>query len=148
MATQATKPYFEKLQTLKAQVANKTYQLVAELQSEITSLITERQLFDKGIDGQGNSLGQYAALTVVIKRSKGQIHDHITLRDTGEFYEGFYAIGKYEKLHIFSTDAKAEDLLEDYGPDIFVLTPDHANYVNNELLAPKLNEWLLKELTR
>ena len=33
--------------------------------------------------------GEYSPYTVMLKKEKGQITDHVTLKDTGEFYRSF-----------------------------------------------------------
>lgn len=48
--------------------------------------IQKRQLFERGVDGEGKSLGQYAKSTAAGKRRKFQPTEHITLYDTGEYY--------------------------------------------------------------
>lgn len=49
--------------------------------------IQKRQLYERGVDGEGKSLGQYAVSTSARKRRKFQPTEHITLFDTGEYYE-------------------------------------------------------------
>lgn len=50
---------------------------------------TTSQLFAKGEDIFGVSLGDYSVFTIQEKVRKSQRIDHITLRDTGAFYETF-----------------------------------------------------------
>jgi len=50
---------------------------------------TTSQLFAKGEDIFGVSLGDYSVFTIQEKVRKNQRFDHITLRDTGAFYETF-----------------------------------------------------------
>ena len=57
-----------------------------EFQGLIIKLNTQEQLFKKGIDSKGVTLGVYAPFTIEIKKSKGQPTNHITLRDTGDLY--------------------------------------------------------------
>lgn len=146
MPSRELQPYFKQLARLKTGAADQAYKIVATLQSEIIHFIQDRQLLDKGIDGKGRFLGTYAPYTIALKKQKGEIYTHTTLLDTGDFYEGFYVIGKYGNIHIFSTDQKAEDLVERYGPDIFTLTVDHSQIVNETLILPKLVEWLLNSI--
>lgn len=67
----------------------------SQIQQDIINLNTESQLYDKGIDADGNSLGEYSRATIYGtsayegKISKGQPYDRVTLKDTGAFYESF-----------------------------------------------------------
>lgn len=46
-----------------------------------------------GVNSKGQQLdevgGEYSPYTVMIKKEKGQITDHVTLKDTGRFYRSF-----------------------------------------------------------
>jgi hypothetical protein len=91
----------------------------------IEDLNTEKQLHDKGVDSLGVTLGQYSAYTKQIKLNKGQSIKHITLKDTGEFYESFDVKPNQKGFTIFA-DAQKEDtnLIEAYGKDILGLTDE------------------------
>ena len=146
MPTRELQPYFKQLEQLRAGVADEAYSIVKTLQSEITSFITDLQLYDRGIDGKGKFLAHYAPYTIALKKLKGEVYTHTTLLDTGDFYEKFYAVGKYRMLFIGSRDIKTDDLVERYGPDIFTLTVEHEQTVNQELILPKLVEWFLNSI--
>lgn len=53
--------------------------------------LNQSQMYDKGVDSVNDTLGEYSFRTVAIKTQKGQRTDHITLRDTGEFYDSMEA---------------------------------------------------------
>ena len=55
----------------------------------IIDLNTEEQLYSQGVDSKGVQLGEYSIYTKGLKQNKGQRTDHITLKDTGEFYKSF-----------------------------------------------------------
>lgn len=44
------------------------------------------QLEEKGIEADGTPTGQYSNRTIQYKIERGQRYDHVTLLDTGEFY--------------------------------------------------------------
>jgi hypothetical protein len=108
----------------------------AEFQRFIIDLNTEEQLFEKGIDSLGASLGDYAATTIEGtanfegKKDKGQRFDHITLKDTGEFYKSF-AIKVKNGGFLIVADGRKEDtnLLEEYGKEILGLTDENFQIV-------------------
>lgn len=145
MPTAVTK-YINRLEVLKKQVPNITYKIVEELKDEIVHYITERQLFDKGIDGKGRRLKSYTNFTIALKKQKGEVYNRTTLLDTGDFYKGFKLNAKNYKIHITSSDDKTPLLVEKYSAEIFTLTKKHNEEVNYKLLAPKLEEWLQNQI--
>ena len=52
--------------------------------------IQEDQLFNQGIDDNGNVIGHYSYVTELITRGKKQQGDHFTLYDTGDFYRSMF----------------------------------------------------------
>ncbi len=101
-----------------------------EFQQFIIDLNTEGQLFEKGIDSLGASLGDYTDFTKAVKRIKGQRLDHITLEDTGDFYKSF-AIKVQNGGFLITADGQKEDtnLLEEYGKEVLGLTDENLQIV-------------------
>ncbi len=63
----------------------------------------------------------YKSVTRRIKRAKGQPTDRVTLKDTGDFYDGIIAdVGLYT-FRLTSDDAKTFKLEGKYGSKIFGL---------------------------
>lgn len=131
------------------------------LQAQIIDLNTEKQLYEEGIDADGNTLGTYSNATIYGtnayegKIAKGQRYDHITLNDTGAFYksfkvknekEGFFITadtfkgGKTTK-QVFDSNSQSvrgvkvgdTDLAEQYGKQIMGLTKDSLNEIIPEV---------------
>ena len=116
---------------------------------QVRELIIEMQqtrLFETGKDSKGVSLGNYSPFTVVIKQSKGQRVDHITLRDTGEFYESFTFYASETEL-VFDADAQKDEnnLFDDFGIDILGLNDfDRERII--ELIYRELRFFLIYKL--
>lgn len=102
----------------------------AEFQRFIIDLNTEGQLFEKGIDSLGASLGEYTDFTKAVKNIKGQRTDHITLLDTETFYKSF-AVKVQNGGFLIIADGQKEDtnLLEEYGKEILGLTDENLQIV-------------------
>lgn len=56
-----------------------------DLQADIIDL-NQSQLYNKGIQSDGTPTGTYTKKSIEFKKFKGQPYDHVTLKDTGEFY--------------------------------------------------------------
>ena len=118
----------------------------AEFQRFIIDLNTEEQLFEKGIDSLGASLGEYTDFTKAVKQVKGQRLDHITLEDTGEFYKSF-AIKVQNGGFLIVADGQKDDtnLLQEYGKEILGLTDENFQIVidaiKDKLIPVILSAW-------
>lgn len=94
----------------------------SELQEKIIDLNFESQLYEAGITADGKSLGSYSPVTIQIKQERGQRTDHITLRDTGDFYNSAKFINKPKEFIIVADTLKIDeqtgettDLVKEYG---------------------------------
>lgn len=116
------------------------------IEQDIMDLNREDQLYDKGINAEGASLGEYSAATIYGtsnfegKIQKGQRYDHITLKDTGELYasEKFVFTASGFKLTM-NTSIHGEDLSRQFG-NIVGLTQQNTNVVYGWVKAPFINE--------
>ena len=101
-----------------------------KVQNFIIDLNTEgkptSQLFEKGEDSLGVSLGDYSPFTKAIKAEKGQRLDHITLKDTGDFYETFNVIPFLLGFRLEANPIKEDsNLFDDFGKDIVGLNEEN-----------------------
>lgn len=122
----------------------------------IIDLNTHEQLYEKGIDSKGRSLGEYSIATIegtknfLGKKQKGQRYDHITLNDTGEFYNSFRVQLNYSDASIQITangDKGDANLFQQFGVDILGLTEDSMSVLVNAAI-PILKRKLKKQLQR
>lgn len=101
------------------------------VQNLIIELNTEgqptSQLFEKGEDSKGIALGDYSPFTTQIKVEKGQRIDHITLKDTGDFYETWVVAPFLRGFRIEADPDKGggDNLFEDFGEDIVGLNEEN-----------------------
>lgn len=100
------------------------------IQNLIIDLNTEgkptSQLFEKGEDSKGVSLGVYSPFTQAIKVEKGQRIDHITLKDTGDFYETWVVIPFLQGFRMKANPIKEDsNLFDDFGEDIVGLNEEN-----------------------
>lgn len=128
---------FGKLRSLLSRIENLTVDAVMDevwddqyLQSLVLDLNFQSQLYDKGIDAAGNFLGEYSPFTVQYKRTiAGQLGndtrtDHITLKNTGDFYRSGRFVKQQGGFSIEADTIKegGDDLAVEFGPHILGLT--------------------------
>lgn len=109
--------------------------------------ITEDQLFEKGEDGQGNPLGEYADSTKFFKETiAGQLgrstrSDHITLKDTGEFYKSIEVKLTSKGMEIIA-DAQKEDtnLLDEFGKAILFVNEENLEAFKRPILLDDVRD--------
>lgn len=110
-----------------------------EVQFEIIRLNTEDQLFNEGIDKDGDSLGDYSNASVNVY---GKRPGHITLKDTGDFYQSF--VVKVDNSGIIinaDTQKESTDLSVKYGVEILGLTEENIGILR-ELILVNYREYL------
>lgn len=113
------------------------------IQAQILDLNTEEQLYRKGVDSEGISLGGYAPYTIEYKRriagglGNDTRIDHITLKDTGEFYKSFRFVNQKQGFKITANTIKdgGDDLLN-ISPDIIGLTDESLQEVGQMVTEP------------
>lgn len=95
-----------------------------QMQNDILDLNFQGQLYNEGVDALGNFLGNYSPLSVEMKLEGDGDHriDHITLKDTGEFYDsGKIKNGATEFSITADTEKPDGDLTERFGKNIIGL---------------------------
>jgi hypothetical protein len=115
----------------------------------VLDLNTGGQLF-AGIDAKNKELssigGAYAAYTVRLKRAKGQVADHVTLKDTGDFYRSFDLIASHDSITITADSEKGGvDLQLRWGSELLGLT-DASKLELFENLIPEVRKMILEKI--
>ena len=112
--------------------AHKRFVIRLNTEGEPTS-----QLYELGEDSLGASLGDYSPNTIegtasyLGKKAKGQRTDHITLKDTGDFYKSFVVTPYKGGVRIEADPLKDDtNLFDEFGKEIVGLSKE-----NTELLA-------------
>lgn len=123
------------------------------LQVQIIDLNTESQLYDQGVDSEGNSLGEYSFWTRVywkpLAASQGRDGrtDHITLKDTGDFYASFRVINDMDGFTVSANTIKEDgnDLAVIYGDKILGLSSESLSQIKPEI-RERLSEILRQQI--
>ncbi len=103
------------------------------VREDIIFMNTEDQLWALGVDSKGNTLTPaYTPFTVGLKRQRGQRTDHVTLKDTGAFYNSFMVTVQKDSFTINAdtTTDDGDDLAVKYGIDIIGLTDKNLETMN------------------
>ena len=109
--------------------------------------LNQDQLEQTGRDSESKKKIPYSPFTVRAKKRKGDIYQHTTLLDEGDFYDSFF-LRKSGKLtyRIDATDWKRAKLTLKYGNDIFGLTIYSDNKLKDEKLVPQLTAFLRSKI--
>ena len=120
-------------------------EVIRDNEQIIINLNRQDQLYNKGITSTSKDISSYRpykSLTIKIKQEKGQPTDRVTLRDRGDFYEGFYIEYFEEGFLISSTDEKTKKLKAKYGEDIFGLTNENlSNLLHKEIIPILIKQY-------
>jgi len=131
--------YLNKISTLNESVI--WFEVIdREVQFEIIRLNTEDQLFNEGMRSDGTSLPDYSQTSVEVF---GKRAGHITLKDTGHFYQSFRVKVDNFGMFIAVDDTSLYDvpLTTTYGLDILGLTEE-----NTMVLIQMLKRKYIKEI--
>lgn len=106
-----------------------------------------------GVDSNDTDLsdigGEYSPYTIMLKKEKGQITDHVTLKDTGAFYRSFRTYWKASgngAIQIKADTIKegGDDLLSRWGRDIVGLNEQNLgvlrDYARTKIKSIVLNQ--------
>ena len=118
-----------------------------EVKDMIIQMNTEDQLEEEGIDSLGRALGDYSPYTIIEKQLKGQRYDHITLKDTGAFYDSWVVTVNREGIEIDADDASLYDqpLFQVWGEDVLGLTDENMEILRG-VIADKYIEYIYEQL--
>lgn len=124
-------------------------QIISNNEAYIVDMNAEEQLYEQGINRLGVKISDYkpyAALTIEIKRIKGQPTNRVTLRDEGNFHSSFYVDAGDNQFEIKAADEKTSDLIRKYGRQILGLTDDNIKELIWEYIYPDLLRKAKQEL--
>lgn len=114
--------------------------LVKGKESSVIDMNVNDQLY-QGLDSQGNSVAPpYAAATIRAKRRKGQPHDRVTLRDTGDFHDSFFVAYGTGEFSLTARDKKKQWLDRKYGKLIYGLTDENIDRLSRLIEGDFINE--------
>jgi len=111
-----------------------------ENEAIIIDYVIEDQLFERGVDGNEQTLGEYSPITVSIKQIKGQPTDRITLRDSEDWGRSTYLFIGPGMMEVRTTDDKTGEIFFKYGEEVLKVTDDNIQDFVDEYLRPFLIE--------
>ena len=118
-----------------------------DVQEEIIRINTEEQLYEDGVDSLGRSLGDYSVFTIQEKKSNGQRYDHVTLKDSGDFYDSFTVRVTNDGWAQDADDSSKYDepLFEVWGIDVLGITDENMKYIK-EMIIDNYIKYVTREL--
>lgn len=118
--------------------------IIKQNEGKIVGLVKNR-LYQYGVDGTGRKITPtYSPSTIKRKKEQGKRSSHVTLRDEGLFYDGFYLeLNKYDVI-LSSSDDKTSYLLDKYGQAILHFTKQEKDFILNEIIDPGLEDVIKK----
>jgi hypothetical protein len=108
------------------------------LKRQVLQWIQQDQLFEQGIDEDGDIIGTYSEFTELINPEK-VAGTHFTLFDTGEFYRSMFVVVLSDSIVIEADPVKIDDngektnLFYEYGEGIVGLTDENKQKLAEEV---------------
>lgn len=137
-----------KLRTIRTQdIWHKVF-MDKTLSNMILEMIQQDQLFNEGVDEDGDIIGTYSEWTEMLNPDK-VAGSHYTLFDTGEFYKSMRIVVLNDSFVVeaqpvkIDEDGKKTNLFEKYGEGIIGLTDE-----NKQKLAIEIKERFIIEVNK
>lgn len=117
----------------------------ASLQAQMIDL-NQQQLYDKGVDANGDPTGQYAHATIYGtvnfegKIAKGQPYDHVTLKDSGASYDTMKVKNENDGAEIIGN---FPDAVKRGWPEALGLTDESIQDI-----SPAVNDGIIDEINK
>lgn len=122
-----------------------------EIEAEKITLknyIIDSQLYEKGIDGNGKSLGGYTRTTIRMKIAKNQPYDHVTLKDEGDFYASIYINAYDDHFEVGSDVSHEKFIFKRYTKNVLKITNENMGKFIRTKFIPNLKKQTHDELTK
>lgn len=118
----------------------------AKTKETIIDLVQNKQLKDKGVDGNNQVLGYYSYATELITKGRKQQGEHYTLEDTGFFFDSMRVEVTDALLYVLGDGKKGnQNLYDKFGDYITTLNEDSLNVVK-EIIKDKYVQYIIKIL--
>lgn len=131
----------ERLRSIQDDFPALILRLVRLNEAFVVSLNVDRQLYEQGVDGNGDFVAPpYRPSTIRRKIRKGQPTNRVTLKDKGDFHGSFYLIFREGEFEISAKDPKRERLVRKYGKPIFGLTEESLDLLRERLKVELIQE--------
>ena len=143
MAT-TVRDYIEKAKRVQSQIGNEIDDIARTYEDKILDLNREDQIFKKGIDIDGQTLGIYRQnLRGNTRGYPKEAGDPFNFFDTGALFSGFNLLseGNKNKITIENTDSKAKLLATKYG-EFVGLTEENKKKLNYDIIYPELMKFI------
>lgn len=141
--------YIDNLQLVISGLDNEVMSIARYYQDDILDLIREDQIFNKGILSDNSAIRKYS------KDYKGQGRgfpkyrsESFNLFNTGYFYDNFrFNYLKVFKFEVINDTDYVKSLFPNREYNLLIGVSDSNKlYLNNNIIKPKLDEWILKYL--
>lgn len=102
--------------------------------------IVNKQLFRRGIDGDGERLAGYARTTIRMKLRKGQPVDRTTTVDEGDFHASITIDAFSDRFEVTSDVSYDKWIVKRYGRNILKITDENMREFMTVYFLPKLRQ--------
>lgn len=103
--------------------------------------LNQKQLYEQGVEADGTPTGQYALRTIAEKEAIGARSDHVTLHDTGAFYDSMQIKAEGASVRIEGDMVKPDRDLEEGWPKALGLTPESLEEIKPDIEKAILRAW-------
>lgn len=114
----------------------------------LVDYIANKQLFQRGIDGDEKKLAGYARTTIRIKIGKGQPVDRTTTVDEGDFHASITVDAFSDRFEVSSNVAHDKFIIKRYGKNVLKITDKNMTEFMKVYFLPNLRRNVRNKLTK
>lgn len=136
------------LRSIKEELIEESFrEVIGEYGFVIKDYIVNKQLFQKGIDGNEKRLEGYKRTTIRLKISKGQPVDRTTLHDEEEFVRSIVVQETQDGFEISSDVPHDKFIVKKYGLNVLAPSRKNMKEFMEVYFLPKLKQNVNNKIT-
>lgn len=136
------------IDTIEESVFEVLKETITQFDFVVKDYVTNKQLFQRGIDGDGEKLAGYARTTIRLKLSKGQPVDRTTTVDEGEFHASIQIDAYSDRFEVSSDVTYDKYIIKRYGRNILKLTDENMMEFLITYFLPNLKKDVINKITK
>lgn len=114
----------------------------------VKDYVVNKQLFQKGIDGNKERLPGYSRTTIRLKISKGQPVDRTTLHDTEKFVASIEIDAFSDRFEVSSNVSYDKYIIKRYTKDVLKPTKENMEEFFRVYFLPNLKNYVNNQFTK
>ena len=138
----------EFIETFPLTIAIEMEAVINSFDFVLKDYVVNKQLFQRGIDGDGERLEGYKRTTIRLKIRKGQPVDRTTLHDKEDFVDSIHIDAFSDRFEISSNVNHDKYIVKRYGRNVLKITNENFREFMENYFIPNLKQKINGRFTK